>query len=113
TVQLRAVDPVELLEQPAPRRGRNADSVVLDDQADEAVRPISGDLDLGRPGTEFDGVLQQVVDGRGEPLRVADDRQGRGREVDVDGALLEHQLRTNALHRVPDDRARADLDHQL
>src|SRR5438874_10286979 len=108
-VQLRVVDPVELLEEPATRAGRNADSVVFDDQADAAVRTVSGDLDLGRPGAELDGILQQVVDGRGEPLRVADDGQRRGCEVDVDGALLEHQLRTNALHRVRDDRSQVEL----
>src|SRR2546430_3129400 len=112
-VQFGVVDPVELLEQPATRRRRNADSMVLDDQADAAVRTISGDLDLGRPGAELDRILQQVVDGRGEPLRVADDGQRRGREVDVDGALLEYQLRANTLHRVRDDGSQVDLRHLL
>src|SRR5207237_351856 len=68
---------------------------------------------LGRPGAELDGILQQVVDGRGEPLRVADDGQRRGREVDVDGALLEYQLRANTLHRVRDDGSQVDLRHLL
>src|SRR5439155_23323683 len=95
-VQLRVVDPVELLEQPAARRRRNPDSMVFDDQPDAAVRTVTGDLDVGRPGAELNGVLQQVVDGRGEPLRVADYRQRRGRELDVEAALLEHQVRANA-----------------
>src|SRR2546421_11172893 len=91
--QLRALDPVELFEQPPLGGGRDAEPVVLDHQVDVPILAAAAHLDARRPVAELHRVLQQVVDGGAEPLRIAQGREGRRRQLDLERAVLQLHLR--------------------